>query len=533
MTIKIKISKIALLTGAIFLLFSTTAWGQKDILELLPGSYKLIYNEKTGAQRLTGGGVNFIYQGNTMYCDSAHYFDKTNEVRAYGKVHINNRDTLNLFCDSLYYNGKTKKAKLWGNVRVRDREYKLITDTLEYDAKKGQGTYRHGGRVESILNKEVLTSRVGYFYPDSKNFFFSGNVKYKSDSIAMTTDTLRYQYLIKKIFFYGPTVINTKGSVFKCERGWYQTETDEGVLQKNASIVKESKFISGDSLYVNPQKGISVGKGHVRYTDTASPVSFTGDYAYLSDKKKSGYLTGNALAEYRMKKDTLFVHADTLFSYQDSLNELKQVRGHHDVRFFSRDFQGKCDSLSYDKKADKLEMYHAPVIWSRNAELKGNFMIVYLQDTVINRVEIIDKSTAVMEIDSGQYYNQVAGKTMFAYFVNNELKRLDVKNNAQTVYFPEEKKENDTLVEIKRSGMARLYASDLKVDLDSGEVVGITYLGQPDGVMYPMNQLNAEEQFVQGFSWNPILRPISAADLLTEKRKPVETEKPKDPARKD
>lgn len=520
--------KIALLTGAIFLL-SPITWAQKDILELLPGTYKLSYDDRTGAQRLTGGGVNFIYQGNTMYCDSAWFYEKRSELRAYGQVHVNSRDTLNLFCDSLAYNGKTKKAKLWGNVRVRDREYKLVTDTLEYDSRKSQMIYRNGGRIESILRKEILTSRVGYFYPNSKNLFFSGNVKYNSDSLAMTTDTMRYQYIAKKVFFYGPTVINSRKAVIRCEKGWYHTETEEAVLQKNASVLKESRFISGDSLYVNPQKGISVGKGHVFYRDTSSALSFTGDHAFLSDEKRYGYLTGNALAEYRMKKDTLYLHADTLYSYQDSLNELKQMRGYDDVRFFSRDFQGKCDSLSYDREQDKMEMFYKPVVWSRNAELKGNFMVVYLQDTVINRVEITEKSTAVMEIDSGKYYNQVAGKNMFAYFVNNELKKLDVKNNAQTVYFPEDKKESDTLVEIKRSGMARLYASDLKVDLDSGEVTGITYLGMPDGVLYPMDQINAEEQFVQGFSWNPVLRPKSKEDLLTERKievpKPEEQEK--------
>lgn len=512
---RFKIYKIALLTGAIFLL-APFVRAQKDILELLPGADKLVYHEKTGAQRLIGN-VNFIYQGNTMYCDSAYFYDKTSEVRAYGRVHINRRDTLNLFCDSLYYNGKTRKAKLWGNVRVRDREYKLLTDTLEYDARKGQGIYRHGGRVESILNREVLTSRTGYFYPDSKNFFFSGKVNYKSDSLAMTTDTLRYQYLIKKVFFYGPTVIHTKGSVMKCRKGWYHTETQEGVLQQDASIAKESKFVSGDSLYVNPTLGFSTGKGNIYYTDTSGTTSFRGDYAFLSDKGKYGYLTGNALCEYRMKKDTLYVHADTLFSFQDSLDELKSVLGYSDVRFFSRDFQGKCDSLSYVKATDKLEMFQAPVVWTKNAELKGNFMVVYLRDTLINRVEIQEKSTAVMEIDSGQFYNQVGGRNMFAYFKDNELHRLDVKGNAQTVYYPEETKDSDTLVEIKRSGMSRLYSSDLIVYLDSGDISGITYLDKPDGVFYPIKQINKEEQFVQGFSWNPVLRPKSVEDLLKER----------------
>jgi hypothetical protein len=188
--------------------------------------------------------------------------------------------------------------------------------------------------------------------------------------------------------------------------------------------------------------------------------------------------------------------------------------GHHDVRIFSKDFQGKCDSISYQQKDGKLEMFDKPMVWSKNAELKGQFMEVFLKDTMIERVEITDKSSAVMQLDSGKLYNQVAGKKMIAYFIDNELKKLDVKGNAQTIYFPEETKENDTLVEIQRKGMSRLYASDLKVLLDSGEVESVTYLGQPDGVMYPMDQINKDEQFIQYFSWNPKCRPLCVADLL-------------------
>jgi lipopolysaccharide export system protein LptA len=508
-----KISKIALVIGAIFL-FSANSWSQNDILELLPGAYKLSFNEKTGAQKLTGGGVNFTYQGNVMYCDSAYFYDKTNEVKAYGKVHINSNDTLNLFCDSMYYSGKTKKAKLWGNVRMRDREYKLLTDTLEYDAKLKQAVYRNGGRIESILNKEILTSKVGYFYPNTKNLFFSGKVNYRNDSLTMKTDTLRYKYLVKKVYFFGPTDIKSKTYSIHCEKGWFQTETEEGVLQKNANIIKGSKFISGDSLYVNAQKGISQGKGNIFYSDTVSKISFNGEKAYFSDLKKFGFLTGKAIAQYQLKKDTLFIHADTLFSYQDSLNELEKVLGHHDVRIFSRDFQGKCDSISFHQKNGKLEMFDKPMVWSKNAELKGQFMEVFLKDTIIERVEITDKSSAVMQLDSGKLYNQVAGKKMIAYFIENELKKLDVKGNAQTVYFPEETKENDSMIEIQRKGMTRLYASDLKIILDSGEVESVTYVGQPDGVMYPMDQINKDEQFIQYFSWNLKYRPLNVADLL-------------------
>ncbi|MBL4861894.1 MAG: hypothetical protein JKY09_02605, partial [Crocinitomicaceae bacterium] len=226
------ILKSALVFSALFFIHGVT-FSQNDILELLPGSDKLEYDAITGIHRLSGN-VNFKYQGNIMYCDSAHYYERNKVVRAYGHVHINKRDTLNLFCDSLFYNGRNRMAKLWGNVRVRDNEFKLTTDTLDYDAKKGHASYRHGGRVESIISKEVLTSKVGYFHPESKNFYFSHAVDYKGKDMTMTTDTLRYLYSQKTTFFYGPTHIATSDAKMYCESGWYNINTEEGSLQKNA-----------------------------------------------------------------------------------------------------------------------------------------------------------------------------------------------------------------------------------------------------------------------------------------------------------
>ncbi len=222
--INYKSLKIASLIGAFFL-FQLNLFGQQNLLELLPGTQKLVFHENNSAQKLIGN-VNFKYQGNLMYCDSAYFYEKTKEVKAYGRVHINKNDTLNLFCDSLYYNGNTKYAKLWGHVRVRDREYKVTTDSMDYDARLGRASYKYWAKVENIETKEVLTSKIGYFHPDTKNFYFSGKVVYKSPELNMTTDTLKYNYLTKKVYFFGPSKIINKDVKLFCDKGWYQTETN-------------------------------------------------------------------------------------------------------------------------------------------------------------------------------------------------------------------------------------------------------------------------------------------------------------------
>ena len=166
-------------------------FGQNSVLELLPGSETLEYDQKTGIHRLKGN-VNFTYQGNTMYCDSALYFQKQNAVRAYGNVQVNKKD-INLFCDSLFYDGKTDKATLWGNVRVRDNEYKLTTDTLHYNSKSGQAYFLNYGKVKNSFSNSSI-ARDFQFFVDSIIFGMSDQ-----SSIARTGKSrwLKGQYLFK------------------------------------------------------------------------------------------------------------------------------------------------------------------------------------------------------------------------------------------------------------------------------------------------------------------------------------------------
>jgi|TARA_R110000737_G_scaffold348572_1_gene382761 lipopolysaccharide export system protein LptA len=496
-----------------FFLANASAFGQGNTIELLPGSDRISGDEKLGITYLAGN-VSFKYQGNTMYCDSAVYYKKTKLIKAFRNVHITKPGGLNLFCNQLTYDSNTEVAFLEGDVRARDQEYKLTTNALEYDTKSGKATYRTNGKVESILGDEVLTSRVGYFYPESKDFFFKGNVKYNGPQMNLTTDTLQYAYFKRKVSFFGPTTIYSDSSVINCERGWYKTDTEEAQLMKNASISKGSQIIKGDTLLYQPQKNLSIGKGNVFVKDSTEKFEFHGDYMYKNDLTNKLFLTGHALAIQANEKDSLFIHADTLFSINDSLDEPSIIKAYYGVQIFQNNVQGKCDSLIYDKSTDVLQLYRNPILWANKGELKGDTMFVFLKDSVIDRVEIFLNATALFQVDTIGYYNQIAGRKMIAFFKNDEVHRADARGNAQTIYYLEETEENDSTVIIKRLGMNRLYASDLRVYLDSGEVIGITYYDKPDGKSYPMDQIDKREQFVPNFRWNPLLRPKSWQEML-------------------
>ena len=498
-----KISLYAFILSAFFLKEDLSA--QSNVLELLPGTEKVIFDQKTGQHRLIGT-VNFTYQGNTMYCDSAHYYEKRKIVHAYGNVHIT-KNEINLYCDSLLYFGATKFAKLWGHVRIRDKEYKLATDSLDYDAKSGRATFKNFGRIESIVSNEFITSKYGYFYPNIGSFFFSGKVKYQKEDLLMTTDTLQFAYEKQLTQFFGPTEISNDSVTIQCERGWYHVKKEEGNLFQHVKIIQKDKVVSCDTAYYASKPPLFTARGKVQVEDKQKKQHLIGDVFYSNKSTGKTYVTGRAIAVQRTEKDSIYLHADTLTILEDSTGQTIAMKGNKHIKIFSSTLQAIADSAYYDNINGQLTLAKSPMIWSKNAQLKGDTIIVFMKDSVINKALIIGKASAIMELDSGLFYNQLSGRKMIAWFEKNELQRADMNGNAWTILYPIDEIKTDSTLTKKRLGLNRLYASDLRVYLDSGEVRSITYFDKPDGIFYPMNQIKEEEKFIVGFEWLVAKRP--------------------------
>jgi hypothetical protein len=161
-------------------------------------------------------------------------------------------------------------------------------------------------------------------------------------------------------------------------------------------------------------------------------------------------------------------------------------------------------------------MYYKPVIWNRNSQLTGDSIQVLRSKDGVKRAYIYANALAISEVDSGKYYNQVAGKNIVGYFANEKLELVHVVGNAKTIYFPEDEKENDSTIIVSRSGMNRLFSSEIKLYLDSGEVIGMTSIEQPDGVFFRLDEIPADEIKVENFTWRIADRPKRWEDLLDE-----------------
>lgn len=493
----------ALLISAFFL--STNLMAQKNVLKLLPGSKKANYFETNDLLKLEGD-VNFEYQSNVMYCDSAYYYEKSQFIRAYGNVHII-KENLNIFCDSAFFDAKAERSKLWGRVKMRDGDYKLTTDSIDYDSATGRATYRNHGVIQKIDSKEKITSKIGYFYPDTKNYHFHDSVRYTNDDLKMNTDTLSFDYAAHRSYFFGATTIQKDTIDLFCNYGWFDTKSNEGYLHGDAMFMDPVRTLYADTIFYNDSLQKIEAKKNVHFSEFQSNLRIQSNYLLKDDAKEQTFVSECVIAEIIQESDTIYIHSDTLRILADSADSKKILFAHYGVLVFNNQIQAACDSLSFIESEDLMTLYEQPIIWSENSELKGDSIQIHLKDSLISHIDIYDNASVVMEIDSGTLYNQISGKTIVALMEKGKLVRTDVKGSATSIYYPEDEEKTDSITIIKRMGLNKLEAATLTVHLDSGEVKGITYRTAPTGIFYPIDQINEKDRWIKNFKWTPLLRP--------------------------
>jgi lipopolysaccharide export system protein LptA len=184
---------------------------------------------------------------------------------------------------------------------------------------------------------------------------------------------------------------------------------------------------------------------------------------------------------------------------QDSVWRL--IKAYRNVRIYRSDFQSVCDSLTAVSRDSTIHLYINPVLWHENNQVTSDWMDIFTANQKIVRAEFVGRPIMITELDT-MHYNQVAGKTMIAQFENNEIRRNDVRGNAQTIYFMQEDGAPDII------GLLTVESGDMTFYIEEKRVVGITYRNNPVYTIYPMDKIPANvELFLRDFRWEASLRP--------------------------
>ncbi len=453
------------------------------------------------------GNVQLSHDGAILYCDSARFYRQDNSFDAYGRVKMEQGDTITLFGDTLYYKGDEFTAHAIGNVKLYHKESRLETEFLDYYRLENLGVYHDGGTLYDKDN--VLTSEWGQYSPPKSEAYFREAVVLTNPKFEMQTDQLYYYTDTEIAKIVSPTeIFSTDSTYVYSEDGRYDTRNGWADLLNRSYIIKGLRRIEGDSLHYDKPAHLSEAFGDVVLTDAANNVMLLGNRCEYNDSTGYAMATDSAVVVDYSAPDTLYAHGDTLkmFTYNMGTDSVyRDLYMYHKVRMYRRDIQGVCDSLVSLSKDSCTYLYGQPIVWNENQQIFGEEMRVYNNDSTIERMHVINQAMTIERVDSVSY-NQVSAKEMFSFFENGEISRSEAKGNVYVAYFIDESDGSRIGMNYTETSLLHLYMKDKK----------ITKIWMPSSVgqIYPVDMIPQDRRYLRGFAWFDYIRPKNKDDIF-------------------
>lgn len=454
------------------------------------------------ANRLIGN-VQFQHEDLLMNCDSAHYYPSTNTLDAFSRVHLWRKDSLQLNGDFLRYNGNQRTANVRREVVLIDKETILKTEHIDYDLNKDIGLFINGGNIDNGNNN--IKSVQGLYYAKEKLIFFKDSVVVTNPDYIIYCDTLKYDTSTEIAYFLGPTEIISDTNLIYCENGWYDTQNNISRFSRNAYLQTESRLLKGDSLYYERETGYGQAQNNVELIDSLQNVILMGNYAIYNEHTGYAMMTDRAVMIQIDNMDSLFIHADTLRMNQDTVPDFRIIKAYRHVKIFRHDLQGKCDSLVYTDVDSVFRFFGEPVLWTEDNQLTAEFITIHTANRNMDKIEL-NNTSFIISMEDSTRFNQIKGRDMEGFFVKNELSRIDVNGNGQTLYFA---RDGDELIGVNKAASANLviFLKDRRIDR-------ILFLNQPDATYLPIEKITAAEERLENFKWYGNFRPVVKEDIF-------------------
>jgi len=476
---------------------------KKKKIEILNTGYgESVPTKDKNAQRLVDS-VLIRHKEILMWCDTAYIYSGTNKVDAVGKVHINQGDTLHLYANNVFYDGDISFARAWNNVVLVNKTTHLYADTLDYDMENNISYYDDFGKI--VDSTTTLTSQIGRYLLDDDMIFFYQDVEGFNEDFTLESDTVQYNTATGRIYIEGPTTIRDSASTLYAEDGWYDSNTGETELFKKAIILNETQQLDANYVKYNKEQGTGRALGNVRIEDLENKSIILGNVVEYNEIEETAMVTDSAVYMSFTESDTLYLHADTLRTVPDTIEDEKIVSAYYGVRFYRTDLQGLCDSLVYFTKDSIIQLHYNPIIWSEIHQLSADNIEMKQITNAPDELHLTRNSFIISKQDSGQF-DQIKGKEMIGYIVDRELTKIDVNGNGQTLYYAREEEEI--------IGLNRAESSKISIQFKEGQIYRIIFRKAPEGELKPILELTMEEKRLDGFDWKVNLRPLTKHDIF-------------------
>lgn len=516
------------------------------------------------------GNVILQQEDVIMECDSAIFLSESNLIEAYGNVHIQQGDSVDIFSQFLLYNGNTKIANLYeevyltdnttdiksdtltyninikkavlesnvyltdhkievfadsveyfvdekqsylfDNVRLTDGKMEITSQQMEYNVNQQEGAYKNGGKL--VDGETTLISQTANYYGYEDKVAFTDSVELTTPDYQLQTQQLDYDINEEMSEFNGPSLITgNDGSTIQSNKGTYDPNEDKLRLKDRITLTNDDQQLTANELDYDKQEGVGFAKGNVVLVDTSRNVTLKSQTADFYDKDSKVVAYDQALLMNVIDGDTLYMTADTLISISQAdttttvqTDSVKTFFAYRNVKILKTDLQGVCDSLFYSLQDSVFRMYYNPIVWSENYQMNADTLLIYTINNEVDRLHLLNNAYMAEEAQTG-IYSQIKGKNIKAFFSNNNIDSVRVEGNAESIYYIKNEQE-------EFEGLNKAISRTMLIYFAKQQVDKIKFIQKPEASFHPMSLVNPNNFILKGFKWHGAIRPKALSDLI-------------------
>lgn len=496
---------------------------------------------------LMKGSVDIIDGSNTLQTEQLTYNVKTKIGKYYNGGNLQSDETT-VSSNEGTYNGYTKQAWFKDDVIITNPKYTIESTELTYNTVSK--VVKFLGESTIIGENSTVHTTAGVYDSKNETANFTKRTTVENEDQIITGNTLSYNDKTG----YGKAsgdviVIDVKNdSKMTSKFAEYNKITGYGKSTGNVVIEQEggkSVLTANEAVY-NKKSGYAKATGRVVFIDTAEKSKLISGQVEYNENSKFMLATLNPKLITLADNDSTFMRADTMMSvrlrdekdmkritqetgdkknkvkfstynllYADSTyksennEEPKLIVANRNVKIFSDSMQAVCDSLSYSQLDSSFKLFRSPVMWSKSQQSSADTIFIHTINNKLSEVNMRSNSFLISETGFKPMYDQVSGILIDAYFIANEIDKVVVNQNAESLYYAKDDSGGYIGLNKAESAMMNVYFVNKELD-------HIVMLEDPKGTFFPIDKLTESDKFLSAFKLFTERKPKSKEEILEE-----------------
>lgn len=485
-------------------------------------SDSVVYNMNTEVASFWTKTYIWNSKGEILSAHKGEYHNRTTEYKFRSDAYILTKDQ-EVWADSLDYHAGDENAWMYGNIQMRDDDNAVMAFG-DYGQYWGGPQNAMLTRNPSMLSYDKEKSDTMYMRSDSMFFFTfdrsvvlheqesaDANVGAGEELITPGTpihggDRAPADSVVLSMKDYSTAVAlpdSTEMSARELKR-WAKAEK-----KRMKEAERKEKLIAKLKVREEEEAARRKKREEREAAALARRQARRAKRGIVEPVSDSTLLVTDSLSVAAQADSLSLLPVDSLLimspdTPEDSLQRV--VYAYNNVRIYRSDFQAVCDSLVGFSIDSTMHMYIDPVLWQGDNQMTASVIDLYTKNQQLERAFFSGEPMMISEVEPGDKYNQVKGRTMQSFFRNNDIYRHDVDANAQTLYYMQDGKTGDYM------GFLVAEAANITFLIDSMQMDKIIFRLDPSYVIYPMDKIPENvTQRLPGFGWHIDRRPEIAA----------------------